>query len=347
MVRPCDDSTEGYRCTRIIGTIHVFVKYIFLDSVILSTYNWRMELRHLRYFVAVASELSFSRAAEKSLVAQPALSTQIAALERELGTPLFFRNKRVVRLTAAGAVFLKEAQAILEAAEVAKLKALRASRGEIGELSIGFFAAPTMLFLPNLIRRFRMQYPDVTVRMFEMTPDKQLAALERGEISVAFTRPLPLGHPDLATQMLFQERLLAVMAETHSLASRRRVRLSDLAGERFVLLDRAVAISLYDHIIAACSSAGFSPVVAGGADLMATVLTMVAAEQGISIVPEGVQNLRSQQISFVSIAPAMEPIPLVMCSQKKSENPTRDAFLQLVQERKAEIQQEFVRQPRR
>jgi DNA-binding transcriptional LysR family regulator len=194
-----------------------------------------------------------SLAAEKSLVAQPALSTQIADLEREIGTPLFFRNKRVVRLTATGAVFLKEAQSILEAADSAKVNALRASRGEFGDLSIGFFAAPTMLFLPDLVRRFRMQYPDVTIRMFEMTPDKQLTALESGEISVAFTRPLPPGHPDLVTQILFRERLLAVVAETHRLSSRRRVRLSDLAGERFVLLDRAVAISLYDHIITACS----------------------------------------------------------------------------------------------
>ncbi|CAD73359.1 probable transcriptional regulator [Rhodopirellula baltica SH 1] len=181
--------------------------------------------------------------------------------------------------------------------------------------------------------------------MFEMTPDKQLDALESGEISVAFTRPLPPGHPDLVTQILFRERLLAVMAETHSLASRRRVRLSDLAEERFVLLDRGVAISLYDHIIAACSSAGSSPVVAGGADLMATVLTMVAAEQGISIVSESVQNHRSQQISFVSIEPAMKPIPLVVCWHSNHESPPRDAFLQLVHERKTTIQQECVRQP--
>lgn len=301
-----------------------------------------IELRHLRYFVAVASELNFSRAAEKSLVAQPALSTQIADLEREIGTPLFFRNKRVVRLTAAGAVFLKEVQSILEAADAAKVKAVRASRGEFGDLSIGFFAAPTMLFLPDLIRRFRMQYPDVTIRMFEMTPDKQLAALESGKISVAFTRPLPPGHPDFVTQILFRERLLAVVAETHRLASRRRVRLSDLAEERFVLLDRVVAISLHDHIIAACSSAGFSPLVASSPDLMATVLTMVAAEQGISIVPEGVQNRRSQQITFVSVAPAIEPIPLVMCWHANRESPPRDAFLQLVHERRTAIQREFV-----
>ena len=301
-----------------------------------------MELRHLRYFVTVATELNFSRAAEKSLVAQPALSTQIADLEREIGTPLLFRTKRVVRLTAAGATFLKAAQDILAAADAAKVKALRASRGEVGELSIGFFAAPTMLFLPDLIRRFRANHPDVTIRMLELTPDKQLAALESGEISVGFTRPLPSGHPDLVTKTLFRERLLAVVAETHPLASRRKVRLIDLAAERFVLLDRNVAISLHDHIIAACSSAGFSPLITSSPDLMATVLTLVAAEQGISIVPEGVQNLRSQQITFVPITPAIEPIPLIVCWQSNHESPPRDAFLQLVQERKSAIQQEFV-----
>ncbi|MCA9090755.1 MAG: LysR family transcriptional regulator [Planctomycetaceae bacterium] len=301
-----------------------------------------MELRHLRYFVAVASELNFSRAAEKSLVAQPALSTQIADLEREIGTLLLFRNKRIVRLTAAGAVFLKEAEAILEAADAAKVKALRASRGEVGELSIGFFAAPTMLFLPDLIRRFRAQYPDVTIRMFEMTPDKQLAAIEAGEISIALTRPLPPGHPDLITKTLFRERLFAVLPETHPLASRRRVRLTDLASERFVLLDRPVASTLYDHIIAACSSAGFSPLIASSPDLMATVLTLVAAEQGISIVPEGVQNLRSRQVAFLPVSPAIDPIPLIACWRINHACPPRDAFLQLVEDRLEAIQREFV-----
>lgn len=301
-----------------------------------------MELRHLRYFVAVATELNFSRAAEKSFVAQPALSTQIADLEREIGTPLLFRNKRVVRLTAAGIVFLKDAQAILAAADSAKEKALRASRGETGELSIGFFAAPTMLFLPDLIRRFRVKFPDVTIRMFEFTPDKQIVALTRGDINVAFTRPLPPGTPDFVVQTLLRERLMVVVAETHPLALRRHVRLSDLASERFVLLDRPVAISLHDQIIAACHSAGFSPLIANSPDLMATVLTLVAAEQGISIVPEGVQNLRSRQVAFIPISPAIDPIPLVMCWNPSHDCPPRDAFLQLVEERTAAIQQEFV-----
>jgi DNA-binding transcriptional LysR family regulator len=297
-----------------------------------------MELRHLRYFVAVSTELKFSKAAGKLHVAQPALSTQIVDLEREIGTALLFRNTRTVQLTAAGKAFLADAQSILAATESAKDKAMRTSRGELGELCIGFFAAPTMLFLPDLIRRYRALYPKVTIRMHELAPDRQLSAFAREEIDVGFTRPPPPGHPDLAVQVLFQESFLAVTPETHPLASRQRINLSELAQEPFVLLDRMVAVGLYDHIIAACREAGFSPQVGHSPDLMSTVLTMVAAEQGVSVVPEGVRTLRSRQVAYVPISPALDPIPFVMCWRAKSDSPPRDAFLQLVRERAAAIQ---------
>jgi DNA-binding transcriptional LysR family regulator len=300
-----------------------------------------MELRHLRYFVAVASELNFSKAAEKLLVAQPALSTQVADLEREIGTPLLFRNTRTVQLTAAGKVFLADATLILVAADAAKERALRTARGEVGELSIGYFAAPAMHFLPDLIRRFRARHPDVTIRLHEFTPDRQLHAFARGEIDIGFTRPLPPGHPELEVQELFQESFLAVMAETHRLASRKRIELSELAGESFVLLDRAGAVGLYDHIITACRAAGFLPAVNHSPDLMATVLTMVAAELGVSVVPEGVRNLRSKQVAFVPIAPALDPIPLVVCWRAQSDAPPRDAFLQLVREQARAIRDDL------
>jgi DNA-binding transcriptional LysR family regulator len=291
-----------------------------------------MELRHLRYFVAVATELNFSKAAGKLHVAQPALSTQIADLEREIGTPLLIRNTRAVQLTAAGKVFLADARSILAATESAKDKAMRTSRGEVGELSIGFFAAPTMLFLPDLIRRYRAMYPNVTIRMYELAPDRQLNAFAREEIDVGFTRPLPPGHPDLAVQVLFQESFLVVTADTHPLATCQRIELSELAQERFVLLDRSVAVGLYDHIISACRTAGFSPSVIHSPDLMATVLTMVAAEQGVSIIPEGVKHLRRRQVAYVPILPSLDPIAFVMCWRTKSDSPPRDAFLQLVRE---------------
>ncbi len=300
-----------------------------------------MELRHLRYFVAVASELNFTKAAGKLFVAQPALSTQIADLERELGIALLIRNTRAVQLTAAGRAFLKDAQAILAAAEGAKGRAVRVSRGEVGELAIGFFAAPAMFFLPDVIRRYRLKFPDVAIRMHELTPDKQLSAFAREEIDIGFTRPLPVGYANMAARVLFREHFLAVVAETHPLASRRKIQLSELAPEPFVLLKRSVAIGLYDQIIAACQVAGFSPSVVHSPDLMATVLTMVAAEQGVGIVPEGVRNLRSRQVAYVPVVPALEPIPLVMCWNEKQDSPTRDAFVQLVIQQETAIQQEF------
>ena len=292
-----------------------------------------MELRHLRYFVAVASELNFTKAAEKLFVVQPALSTQIADLEREIGTPLLIRNTRVVQLTAAGKAFLEDARSILDAAELAKARAMRVSRGEVGELAIGFFAAPTMFFLPEMIRRFRLQYPKVTIRMHELTPDKQLAAFANEKIDIGFTRPLPPGNTTLTERVLFRENFLAVAAETHALAARQQITLGELASQPFVLLERSVAIGLYDQIIAACQAAGFSPSVAHSPDLMATLLTMVAAELGVSIVPEGVKNLRSRQIVFVPIVPPLEPIALVMCWNERQHSPARDAFIQLVNAR--------------
>jgi DNA-binding transcriptional LysR family regulator len=291
-----------------------------------------MELRHLRYFVAVATELNFSRAAEGLWIAQPALSKQIADLEREIGTPLLHRTKRVVRLTAAGEVFLDHARAILAASEQAKEDALRASRGETGRLSIGFFAAPMMYLLPELIRQFREASPEVAIHMREMTPDQQLVALESGEIDLAFTRPLPEGHPQIETKTLFSEPFFAVVPASHALGSRSRVHLANLSREPFVLLDRPAAPGLYDHVVAACLACDYSPRIVQTADLMATVLTLVAAGQGISIVPDGVRNLRREQVVFLPLSPAIKPIPLVMAWRKSALSPPVTAFKKLVAE---------------
>lgn len=301
-----------------------------------------MELRHLKYFVAVATELNFSRAAETQLVAQPALSKQIADLEREIGTPLLFRTKRVVRLTAAGVVFLEEARRILAAAEDAKVRALRAASGEVGQLSIAFFSAPTMRFLPDLIRLYRQAFPSVDLRMLELTPDKQLKALERGEIDVGFTRPLPSGTQSLASQRLFEERLVVVLPESHRLAAHRRLKLELLAEQPFVLLDRDVAPGLHDQITSACRHAGFSPQIQHSPTLMNTVLMLVAAEQGLSIVPEGVQNLRSDRLVFVPITPKLEPVPLLMCWREQSDSPTLTEFRKLVDSRIHSLKLGFV-----
>ena len=291
-----------------------------------------MELRHLRYYVAVASELNFSRAAEKLLVAQPALSTQIANLEAELGTVLLLRDRRSVQMTAAGVAFLEEARAILRQAELAQKRVGQVARGETGQLSIGFFSAPTMIFLPDLIRRYRARFPQVTLEFLELTPDRQLEAFAAGRMDLGFTRPLPPGYPQLATQLLLEEQLLVALPESHPLARRVSLGLAELAAEPFVLLERTEASSLYDQVIAACVGAGFSPQVVHSPQLMTTVTMMVAAEQGVSLVPEGVQNLRRHQIRYVPLEPAVATVPLMMSWRSQVDSPPCARFRELVEE---------------
>jgi len=152
-----------------------------------------VELRHLRYFVAVAGELNFSRAAEKLLVAQPSLSTQIAQLEADLGVLLLQRDRRSVHLTAAGAAFLEEARALLRQAEEARIRARQAARGESGRLSIGYFGASANVMLPDLVRRYRARFPHVRIELAELTPERQLEAWARDELDLSFTRTLRTG----------------------------------------------------------------------------------------------------------------------------------------------------------
>ena len=307
-------------------------------------YSKIMELRHLRYFVAVAEALSFSKAAGQLRVAQPAVSRQIADLEEEVGTSLMQRNNRVVRLTAAGQAFLKDAKKMLDQAEAATERARRVARGEVGELNIAFLGAPTMIFLPALVKAYRRQFPEVTVNLFEMLPERQLAAFTEGRLHVGFSRPLPApSHQGLRSELVLHEALQAVAPETHPLVRKKRVGLVDLSMYPFVLLDRNEMKGVFDRIIAACRAAGFSPSIVNAPNLMATVLTLVAAEQGVSVVPESVRNLRSEGIVFLNLQPKLEPIPLVMIWDDALDSPPRAAFQRLVREQLKDIRQHFVK----
>lgn len=301
-----------------------------------------MELRHLRYFVAVASELNFSRAAKKLLVAQPSLSTQIAQLEADLGVQLLQRDRRSVQLTAAGAAFLEEARALLHQAEEARARAQQAARGESGRLSIGYFAASASGFLPDLVRRYRSRFPHVRILLAELSPERQLEAWDRAELDVSFTRPIPPGYSHLNSRVLFQERLLVAVAETHPLASRRTVRLAELAEEPFVLLERSEAAGLYDGLLAACRAAGFSPRIVSSPPLMSSVALLVAAEQGVSVVPEGVQNVRRHGLRYLPLRPSPPTIPLLMAWRDDADSPPAAAFRELVLERLPAIRRGFV-----
>ncbi len=302
-----------------------------------------MELRHLRYFVAVAEALNFSKAAEMLRIAQPAISRQIADLEREVGTMLLERDTRTVRLTAAGAAFLMEAKRLLIDVEAAVDKAQRTGRGELGELFIAFLGAPTMRFLPGLVKQYRDRFPKIRLQLQEMTPERQLEAFAAGKLHVGFTRTLPpAALRELDSEVVLLEKLKAVLPERHPAALNNRLSLTDLADLPFVLLDRGEAIGLYDQIIAACQVAGFSPKIVDAPKLMATVLTLVAAEQGVSLVPESVRNLGSEQIQFIDISPQPAAIELVMAWIHTVDAPPAEAFKALVRQNLEGIHKSFV-----
>jgi DNA-binding transcriptional LysR family regulator len=291
-----------------------------------------MELRHLRYFQAVATTLSFSRAAEALRVAQPALSRQIANLELELGVVLLSRDRHNVSLTPAGQSFLHESGLLLSHAAEAADKARRIARGEAGELTLAFIGAPTFAFLPALVREYRRLYPEVGLKLVEMNPNHQLKAFAAENLDIGFTRPLPPGAEGLRAQVVLREDLLAALPPGHRFQGRRRIRIADLSRERFVLLAREEATVLFDHIVAICRGCGFSPTIRNTPLQMATVLSMVAAGEGIGIVPEPARQLANPGVTFYPLSPKPTPIPLILAWRSAGETPTVKAMIALVRE---------------
>ena len=187
-----------------------------------------MELRHLRYFVAVAAELHFGRAAQKLHISQPPLSMQIRALETELGVKLLNRTRRQVSLTLAGSAFLQDARQIIERSEQAVLSARRAERGEIGELAVGFISVADYNLLPLILREFRRQYPQVALSLKELTTDAQIDDLINNRIDVGFLLP-PVMEPTIESVPVLHEPLIVALPEGHRLARRQQLHLRQFA----------------------------------------------------------------------------------------------------------------------
>ena len=215
-----------------------------------------MELRHLRYFVTVAEELHFGRAARRLHLSQPPLSMQIKALESEVGAMLLARSRRKVELTPAGVVFLREAREILTRVEQAGAAARRADRGEIGELSIAFITIADYNVLPLVLSEFRARHPGVRLNLREATTDAQLRDLAAQRIDVGFMLA-PVQDATLASEPLLREPLIAALAERHPLARKRgALPLASLAEWPFILFPRHMAPGLYDDIVSFCRQTG-------------------------------------------------------------------------------------------
>ncbi len=262
-----------------------------------------MELRHLRYFTAVVQWKGYREASRRLHVAQAAISRTVADLEDELGLKLFSRAKRMVQLTAEGELFYAEAMRSLAQVEWAINTAKRAAKGEVGKLSIGFLGSATYGFLPALVCTFTKQYPGVKLTLQELTPLQQEVAFDKGEIDIGFTRTLTAEKSrTFSSRCLYRDPLMAVLSRSTQVKTK-YVRISDLAKDDFILFHREGAPALFDMITRICNEAGFSPRVENQPNMMQTVLSLVEAEQGVSIVPACVRNLRSDGVRFYRLQP--------------------------------------------
>jgi DNA-binding transcriptional LysR family regulator len=290
-----------------------------------------VELRHLRYFVAVAEELHFGRAAERLRLAQPGLSQQIQALERALDVRLLDRTSRQVTLTAAGSLLLLEARRLLAQADRAFDDVRRAGRGETGRVIVAAIGSATYDVVPRLLREFRRRYPGVELVLREMSTPAQVNALRGGEIDVGFLR-LPADTADLVTCTVRRDRMAVMLPESHPLAAMEEVPLGALAREPIILFPAAPRPSWADTVLAACREAGFEPRVVQEAMESATVVSFVVAGVGVAIVPEGLRVLTRTGVVFRFAAPPAPTTVLAAVHRAGEQPPATDALLGVILE---------------
>jgi DNA-binding transcriptional LysR family regulator len=261
-----------------------------------------MELRHLRYFLAVAEELNFTRAAKRLGINQPPLSLQIRQLEKEIGAPLFRRQTRGVELTNAGKLMLEEARVILKQVERAKTGVRRRARGETGRINFGSSGGTYFHpLIPAIIREYGSRYPDIALFPAAGNTLLLVARLRAGQIDVAFIRPPISDSEGLALEPLVDEPTVMVLPTGHPLSRLASAPLNAFAEEIFVLFPREINPGNYDSIIAACHRAGFSPKLGQEAPQIVSAAPLVAAGLGVSVVPQSTGRIHADGVVYVSI----------------------------------------------
>lgn len=287
-----------------------------------------MELRHLRYFIAVAEELHFGRAAERLHMAQPPLSQQIKKLEEEIGVQLLARTKRKVELTPAGRLFLDEARLTLQQAKRAQRIAQEAEQGVRGRLRVGFVTSACYSILPVLVRRFRKDNPLIDLELMEMTPSRQIEAMDEGTIDVGILRP-PIESCSLSVKTLMEEPLVVALPIDHRKADQKAISLQTLSEDAFVLFPRHHGPGIFDVIMKACHDAGFTPQVSYSPNEMQTILAYVAAGLGVSLVPQSLSGFHQHSIVYRPLRGSRIRLELALISRREEANPILDLFCEL------------------
>ena len=299
-----------------------------------------MDLRRLRYFVMVAEELHFGRAAEKLHMSQPPLSQQIRRLESELGAALFERDKRHVSLTPIGSTFLHRARMILDSSQIALKEVQRMARGEQDEIRLGFMSAIMLADFPPFLREFHERYPNVTLTFQQLSSDAQYQALVDGRIDMGFVDLAPGGmSPQLRRDNIdgrlgLRKKLLIALPAGHALEGRPVIRLRELRNEPFVMLRRSSFPSFFDKVIGLCQAEDFSPKVAAEGESMPVVVAYCAAGVGVAIVPESAKPLFSHYVSFVAPA-VLAHVDIFAITRIEPPNPAVQALLSIVMEKSA------------
>ena len=281
-----------------------------------------MELRHIRYFLVVAEERHFTRAAAKIGISQPPLSQQIKDLEAEIGALLFRRVAHGAELTTAGEAFLQAVKEMPMLAERATRAARRAARGETGSLRIGLTATAVLnAAVPSAIRAFRRAYADVELVLEEASTTRLVAGLQEGSLDAAFLRPKGSNPEMLQLRLLSEEPMIVALPSGHVAAKQREVDLASLKDDSFVLFPRAIGPALYDAIVSACRRAGFEPVIGQFAPQIASMVNLVAAELGVSIVPASTSQLRVRGVAYREIAGQAPTVRLAIAYRRGETSP--------------------------
>ena len=291
-----------------------------------------LELRHFRYFIAVAEELHFGRAAKRLFMTQPPLSMQIRQLEESVGVNLFVRDSRPIELTSAGEVLLVHARSVLEQADSALHKARLTARGESGYLTIAVTSASVLSMLPRLIASFKQRYPEVAIDVKEMVSRQQISALAQSEINLGLVRP-PIDNPEIDSLVVQVEPIVVAIPRKHHLADLAKIPLDAFHQAPFILFDRESATyfnSLANNLF---SAHNIKPIFIQSATQLHTVLALVSAGLGLALVPEAAARIQLEDIVLRPLDMTSPPLAeLCLAWNKNDRNPTINSFLDLVKD---------------
>nr|WP_106782980.1 LysR family transcriptional regulator [Lysinibacillus timonensis] len=289
-----------------------------------------IEIRRILYFIAVAEELNFTKAAERLKISQPPLSQQIKLLEKEMNVTLFNRNKRVVELTDAGKYFLEKAKEIVQKLEVVYEETKQIEQGEFGKLSIGFTGSVTYDILPKLIQTYQQANPKINIHLTHMSSARQVEALENKEIDIGMLVP-PVESSSLTLKTLRSEPFIIAIPSNHPLARLKEpVSLFNFKNEPFIFTDRDVGHGYYDAIISLFYEVGFSPIKSQQANELQTIVSLVASGVGNAVLPASIMNYINNKVTYLTLMENNTSCTSSMAWRNDNNSATLKSFIEHV-----------------